>query len=237
MARAREVGYGEDYEGYQLLSQAVHGTAGGAEGLSVDYDNAPIVHRLGPSLRLAPFAYRWGFSWFRALLLELSERQPELRTSESIEAVDGVLAVTASYFLATQQLDQALQPKNQPRDPRVLGLVVIRRKGPKWYAFYPHLNMVAAAAEPEQGAKMLADFVQQIDTFDALRASAGRDVSVLTDLSVEPVGEAVLPAHGLLARDSQTNSYDVDFIRESDGTWKWNGSHVGNRRKWRPGPG
>lgn len=235
--RARDVGYGEDYEGYQLLSQAVHGSAGGAEGLSVDYEDAPIVHRLGPSLRLAPLAYRWGFSWFRGLLAELSKRRPELQTSDALDTLDNVLEVTADYFLASQQLDKDLQPKNQPRDPRVLGLIVIRQRGPKWYAFYPHLNMVAGAAEPERGEKVLEDFVQQVDSFDALRASAGRDVSVLTDLSVEPIGEAVLPAHGLLARNSQKNLYDIDFIREPDGKWRWNGSHLGNRRKWGPGPG
>lgn len=235
--RAQDAGFEEDYQGYRLLSQAVHGSAGGAEGLSVEYEEAPIVHRLGPSLRLAPLAYRWGFSWFRALLAELSKRRPELATSDTLQALDSVLAVTADYFLAAQQLDKDIQPKKQPRDPRVLGLVVLRRKGPKWYAFYPHLNMVALAAEPEQGKSVLADLVQQVDSVDALLTSAGRDVSILTDLPVEQIGGPALPAHGLLGHDSRRNLYDFDFIREPDGTWLWRGSNSGIRRKWGPGPG
>lgn len=235
--RAQDAGYEEDYEGYRLLSQAVHGAAGGAEGLSVKYEEAPIVHRLGPSLRLAPLAYRWGFSWFRALLTELSKRRPELATAKTLQALNDVLAITADYFLATQQLDKDIQPKGQPRDPRVLGLVVLRRGRPKWYAFYPHLNLVTLAVEPEQGAAVLEDLVQHFDSIDALLTSAGRDISILTDLTVDQIGTAALPAHGLLAHDPSKNLYDFDFIREPDGTWLWNGSNNGNGRKWGPAPG
>ena len=138
--RAQGAGYETDYEGYRFLSQAVHGTAGGAEGLSVVYKDSPVVHRLGPSLLLAPIAYRWGFTWTQSLIKEFTKRRQNVATSNVLQAVDDVLAKLPDYYLAVAQLDAEIQPRALPRDPEVLALAIVGKNGVNWYAFYPHSN-------------------------------------------------------------------------------------------------
>lgn len=235
-SRAEEAGYGDDYDGYRLLSQAVHGTAGGAEGLSVLYSKSPTVHRLGPALLLAPIAYRWGFQWMQAFLTELSRNRSDLATSDVLHAIRDVLSKTPDYFSAVSKLNQEVQPRALPRDPGVAALAIVRKGSVKWYALYLHLNIVIAAKEPEQSDGILEDLATFFEKpLDAILANAGREISIVIDIPIELVNQTGLPAHGLLVRDPKTNSYFYDFLRRADGTWKWYGTGP-NGRTWGPSP-
>lgn len=234
--RAKAHGYEDDYLGYRLLSQIVHGAAGGAAGLTADPSDAPPVHRLGPSLGIAAFAYRWGFQWFLQLINEMSNHHPELATNQTTKALRSVLSVTGEYLSATQQLNRWLQPTHQPRDPRVLALIVLRPGHVGWYVFYPHLNMVAKAHEPEAAAQLIAKFEQQIAPLERVRATHSRDVTLIAEVEIEPISRYALPAHGLLEHDPKKNSYGADFWQGEDGVWQWRGADEAGVRRWRLGP-
>lgn len=144
--RAELYGLEDAYDGYRLLSAAVHGASGSLGGVTRRIDGQ-AVHRTGNDLQLSSVAWWEGLVWFYELLKRLDERWPNGEAKEMAEGTATLLWAWPTVRTALRRQDEKIWPKTAPPVPGVG--VVIHPRRERWYYYRPDQDVVIPIDTPD----------------------------------------------------------------------------------------
>ncbi|MGN7730980.1 DUF5677 domain-containing protein [Cellulosimicrobium sp. 22598] len=146
--RQRAKGYGllDDYDGYSLLSAAIHGSSGSLDGVVRRIDGA-IVHRTGHDLELAATAWWEGLAWFYQLMDKIVQRWPNGEAEEIRGATGNLLLDWQKIRDALREQDAKIWPTTAPPGPAIA--VVIHPSRVRWFYYRPVDDVVMPVDPPD----------------------------------------------------------------------------------------
>lgn len=146
--RRRAITYNllDDYDGYSLLSAAIHGSSGSLDGV-VRRINGAVVHRTGHDLELAATAWWEGLSWFYELMDRIAQRWPNGEAEEIRGATGNLLLDWQRVRDALREQDAKIWPDTAPPGPAIA--VVIYPTRVRWFYYRPVDDVVMPLDQPE----------------------------------------------------------------------------------------
>ncbi|MFJ8659300.1 DUF5677 domain-containing protein [Streptomyces sp. NPDC093795] len=164
--RARAHGYEHHYDTYKLLSQVTHGSSGGILGTH-SLIQGFTVHRIGPSLDLAIFAYLEGLRFFRHFVSEVGKNDL-IDTTSLIISLDHLIAFWPTYRRSLHAIDRDLWPATPPPPP--IAIMALYPNGRiRWFYLEPVLNIMKRALKPaehEYWEEKFSEYVAEINLSD-----------------------------------------------------------------------
>lgn len=144
--RADAYGLKDDYDGYALLSAAIHGSSGSLDGV-VRRIHGEVVHRTGHDLELSATAWWEGLAWFYQLVDRIQRRWPNWAAEQIRQATANLLWLWPQVRTVLHEQDEKIWPDTPPPPPSV-GVVIYPTRV-RWFYYRPVDDVVIPVDPPD----------------------------------------------------------------------------------------
>lgn len=195
-SRAHHHGLGERYEAYRILSAVIHGSKGGLFGVTRHIKDQ-IVHRTGPDLDLASFAWIEGLTTFRDICERLYKAINRWDARELGVVTNDLINLWPEVRSALRSIDAKMWPTTPV--PGALAIVGFYRNGVRRWFRYDPLSETVVLAEPPAEEPDLAYLEEEAKSYDPAVFGGRPLTSVLMGVQVHPRdGARPVPASSIL---------------------------------------